>query len=70
MSLGLPIQQSEQALTAARPSRILTAFPFDYPEAIASGPAVKMYFLKEQFPKIIIRLAYILQAENKKILIS
>jgi hypothetical protein len=25
-------KESEQRLTAARPSRILTAFPFDYPE--------------------------------------
>jgi hypothetical protein len=33
MSLGFPIWQSEQALTAARPPRTLTAFPFDYPEA-------------------------------------
>jgi len=25
-------KESEQRLTAARPSRILTAFPFDYPQ--------------------------------------
>jgi len=55
----------EQALTAARPSRILTAFPFDYPEATASGPAVKIYFFKEQFSMILIKPAYILQAKNK-----
>ena len=30
--------QLEQALTAARPPRILTAFPFDYPVANAAGP--------------------------------
>jgi len=29
---GFPIHQSEQTLTAARPSRILTEFPFDYPK--------------------------------------
>jgi hypothetical protein len=33
MPLGFPIQQSEQALTAARPPRTLTAFPFDYPKS-------------------------------------
>ena len=33
MPLGFPIHQSEQTLTAARPSRILTVFPFDYPKA-------------------------------------
>jgi len=36
MPLGYPTnyayESSEQTLTAARPSRILTAFPFDYPE--------------------------------------
>ena len=37
MSFGLPIGGSEQALTAARPSRISTAFPFDYPEAHDPG---------------------------------
>jgi hypothetical protein len=33
MSLGFPTRLSEQTRTAARPSRILTVFPFDYPEA-------------------------------------
>jgi hypothetical protein len=32
MSFGFPTKESEQRLTAARPSRILTAFPFDYPQ--------------------------------------
>jgi len=39
MPLGFPIRLSEQALTAARPSRILTAFPFDYPKLHVRVPA-------------------------------
>jgi len=39
MPLGFPIRRSEQALTAARPSRILTAFPFDYPKPHVRVPA-------------------------------
>jgi len=39
-------QISKQTLTAARPSRTLTGFPFDYPEATASGPAVRLYTFK------------------------
>jgi hypothetical protein len=39
MPLGFPIQQSEQTLTAARPSRTLTAFPFDYPKPNVRVPA-------------------------------
>ena len=31
------VNQSEQTHTAARPSRISTAFPFDYPEAYDPG---------------------------------
>jgi hypothetical protein len=40
-SLGLPTQEPEQALTAARPSRISTAFPFkNIPEHTTPGPVI------------------------------
>jgi hypothetical protein len=48
MPLGFPIQQSEQALTAARPSRILTVFPFDYPKARLRDLQSGSSLIKEQ----------------------
>jgi hypothetical protein len=47
MLFGFPIQKPERALTAARPPRTSTAFPFDYPEATASGPAVRIYLFSK-----------------------
>jgi hypothetical protein len=64
MPLGFPIQQSERTLTAARPPRTLTAFPFDYPEATASGPAVKIYhFQRATLPDF---YQAVLQSSSKK----
>jgi len=48
MPLGFPIQQSEQTLTAARPSRILTVFPFDYPKAQLQDLRSDYILFKEQ----------------------
>jgi hypothetical protein len=51
MPLGFPIQKSEQTLTAARPPRILTAFPFDYPEAQSFRTCSQdMFFSKSNLP--------------------
>jgi len=43
MPLGFPITLSEQTHTAARPSRLWTAFPFIHPKAHTFGPAVKLF---------------------------
>ena len=48
MPLGFPIQQSEQTLTAARPSLILTVFPFDYPKAQLQNLQSGYILFKEQ----------------------
>jgi len=48
MPLGFPIQQSEQTLTAARPSRNLTVFPFDYPKAQLQDLQSGYILFKEQ----------------------
>jgi len=48
MPLGFPIQQSEQTLTAARPSRFLTVFPFDYPKAQLQDLRSGYILFKEQ----------------------
>ncbi len=48
MPLGFPIQQSEQTLTAARPSRFLTVFPFDYPKAQLQDLQSGYILFKEQ----------------------
>jgi len=48
MPLGFPIHQSEQVLTAARPSRILTVFPFDYPKAQLQDLQSGYFLFKEQ----------------------
>jgi len=48
MPLGFPIQQSEQTLTAARPSRNLTVFPFDYPKAKLQDLQPDYILVKEQ----------------------
>jgi len=48
MPLGFPIHQSEQTLTAARPSRILTVFPFDYPKAQLRDLQSDYILFKEQ----------------------
>jgi len=48
MPLGFPIHQSEQTLTAARPSRILTVFPFDYPKAQLQDLQSGYILVKEQ----------------------
>ncbi len=69
MPLGFPIQQSERALTAARPSRTLTAFPFSYPEAIRLQDLQLGYdFFKEQSFKTFIRLSFTIQEKMKKII--
>ncbi|KPL20345.1 MAG: hypothetical protein AMJ75_11895 [Phycisphaerae bacterium SM1_79] len=49
MPLGFPIIESEQALTAARPPRILTAFPFEYPRAKAPGPVIGLSIFQRAF---------------------
>jgi len=55
ISLGFPIHQSEQTLTAARPPRILTVFPFDYPKANLQDLQSGYILVKEQ--KNVIKLA-------------
>jgi len=55
MPLGFPIHQSEQTLTAARPSRILTVFPFDYPKTQLQDLQSGYFLFKEQ--KNIIKLS-------------
>ena len=44
----IPDSESEQTHTAARPSRILTAFPFDYPGAHRPGTCKLGYFLVKE----------------------
>ena len=44
------MQTSEQTHTAARPSRILTAFPFDYPEAYDFGTCKLDYYVAKEQP--------------------
>jgi len=45
LSLGFPTSRPEQTLTAARPSRTWTEFPFDYPEAKTPRDPQLDYFL-------------------------
>lgn len=48
MPRGFPIHQSEQTLTAARPPRILTVFPFDYPKVKLQDLQSGYILVKEQ----------------------
>jgi hypothetical protein len=45
---GFPTHQSEQTRTAARPSRILTVFPFDYPKVKLQDLQSGYILFKEQ----------------------
>jgi len=56
---------SEQALTAARPSRILTAFPFNYPGYKAPGPVVGLFPFQRATANLLPTLTAIVKRKTK-----
>ena len=46
-------EEPEQMLTAARPSRIFTAFPFHYPKAKALRPAAELCTSQRAYTRIL-----------------
>lgn len=68
MPLGFPISISEQAHTAARPSRFWTAFPFDYPKTYSFRTCSQFISLsKNTLLKSLSNRLYLFKQKNENI---